>query len=104
SRAFCWATQHGTAKAVNRKRAISLRKGGWRRGAAVSNPSIDNRKSLNGFVHLDAGFSPLSGEILLGLAISSGKGSPSAHTAPFSKYSFFQIGTVFFSVSISQRQ
>src|ERR1700692_2801894 len=36
--------------------------------------------------------------------ISSGKGSPSAHTAPSSKYSFFQIGTVRLSVSISQRQ
>src|SRR5580704_9104455 len=34
---------------------------------------------------------------------SGGKGSPSAHTAPSSKYSFFQIGTVFFSVSINQR-
>ena len=28
--------------------------------------------------------------------ISSGNGSPSAHTAPSSKYSFFQMGTVFF--------
>src|SRR5215469_3453320 len=35
---------------------------------------------------------------------SSGNGSPSAQTAPSSKYSFFQIGTVRFSVSISQRQ
>src|ERR1700682_2592332 len=33
-----------------------------------------------------------------------GKGSPSAQTAPSSKCSFFQMGTVFLSVSISQRQ
>ena len=39
-----------------------------------------------------------------GRRISSGNGSPSAHTAPSSKYSFFQIGTVFFSVSMIQRQ
>ena len=32
-----------------------------------------------------------------------GNGSPSAHTAPSSKYSFFQIGTVFFRVSMIQR-
>src|SRR5574340_793049 len=36
--------------------------------------------------------------------ISSGKGSPSAHTAPSSKYSFFHMGTVFFKVSMIQRQ
>ena len=35
--------------------------------------------------------------------ISGGKGSPSAHTAPSSKNSFFQTGTRFFNVSISQR-
>src|SRR5439155_25958332 len=34
----------------------------------------------------------------------SGNGSPSAQTAPSTKYSFFQIGTVFFRVSMSQRQ
>src|ERR1051326_6152947 len=33
-----------------------------------------------------------------------GKGSPSAQTAPSSKCSFFQIGTVFLTLSISQRQ
>ena len=36
--------------------------------------------------------------------IVSGKGSPSAQIAPSSKYSFFQMGTVLFSVSIIQRQ
>src|ERR1022692_294275 len=36
--------------------------------------------------------------------ISGGNGSPSAHTAPSSKNSFFQTGTCFFSVSINQRQ
>ena len=34
----------------------------------------------------------------------SGNGSPAAHTAPSTKVSFFQMGTVFLSVSISQRQ
>src|ERR1700752_1951112 len=33
----------------------------------------------------------------------AGNGSPSAHTAPSTKVSFFQMGTVFLSVSISQR-
>src|SRR5580704_2776207 len=36
--------------------------------------------------------------------ISVGNGSPSAHIAPSSKCSFFQIGTVVFSVSMSHRQ
>src|SRR5579864_4211221 len=36
--------------------------------------------------------------------ISAGNGSPSAHTAPSSKYSFFQMGTVRLRVSMSQRQ
>src|ERR1700751_2838165 len=36
--------------------------------------------------------------------ISVGKGSPSAQTTPSSKCSFFQMGTVFLSVSMSQRQ
>src|SRR5579859_6948906 len=52
--------------------------------------------------HLDA-----SGGLALlcaAVEISGGKGSPSAQTAPSSKYSFFQMGTVFFNVSISQRQ
>src|SRR5579884_733601 len=35
---------------------------------------------------------------------SSGNGSPSAQTTPSSKCSFFQTGTVFLSVSMSQRQ
>jgi hypothetical protein len=30
------------------------------------------------------------------VAMSAGNGSPSAQTAPSSKYSFVQIGTVFF--------
>ena len=34
----------------------------------------------------------------------AGNGSPAAQTAPSTKVSFFQMGTVFFSVSISQRQ
>ena len=34
---------------------------------------------------------------------SGGNGSPSAHTTPSSKYSFFQMGTVVFRVSMSQR-
>src|ERR1700690_2081683 len=38
------------------------------------------------------------------LGTSAGKGSPSAQTAPSSKYSFFQMGTVRLSVSMSQRQ
>src|SRR5215469_3000889 len=33
-----------------------------------------------------------------------GGSSPSAHTAPSAKYSFFQMGTVFFNVSIAYRQ
>ena len=33
-----------------------------------------------------------------------GNGSPSAHTAPSTKVSFFQMGTVFLRVSMSQRQ
>src|SRR6478752_1044213 len=36
--------------------------------------------------------------------ISAGKGSPSAHTAPSSKNSFFQMGTIFLRVSITHRQ
>src|SRR5436189_154157 len=40
----------------------------------------------------------------LRFAIEDGNGSPSAQTAPSSKCSFFQIGTVRFKVSISQRQ
>src|SRR5258705_920964 len=35
--------------------------------------------------------------------ISSGNGSPSAQTAPSTKYSFFQMGTLRFNVSISHR-
>src|SRR5215475_8655091 len=51
--------------------------------------------------HLDAG---CRAGLPCGRGISAGKGSPSAHTAPSTKYSFFQMGTVFFSVSISQRE
>src|SRR5690242_11269118 len=42
--------------------------------------------------------------VSLPATISSGKGSPAAQTAPSTKYSFFQMGTVFLRVSISQRQ
>src|SRR6266567_2710022 len=52
-------------------------------------------------IHLDAGVCGLVTEA--GDVISAGKGSPSAHTAPSSKCSFFQMGTVFLSVSMSQR-
>ena len=51
--------------------------------------------------HLDADFSV---EMPSARGISAGNGSPSAQTAPSSKYSFFQMGTVLFSVSITQRQ
>src|SRR6267154_6745148 len=51
--------------------------------------------------HLDA---RLAGWLPEPRRISSGKGSPSAHTAPSSKYSFFQMGTVRLSASISQWQ
>src|SRR5262249_48940998 len=50
---------------------------------------------------LDAG---RAAEIPSARGISAGKGSPSTQTAPSSKYSFFQIGTVRFRVSINQRQ
>src|SRR5581483_3376328 len=49
--------------------------------------------------HLDAAGMPAPAR-----DTSAGNGSPSAHTAPSSKCSFFQMGTVFFKVSISQRQ
>src|SRR6266700_3428784 len=52
-------------------------------------------------VHLDA--RPPKG-VPWARGISAGKGSPSAQTAPSSKYSFFQMGTVRLRVSISQRQ
>src|SRR4029077_20247984 len=52
-------------------------------------------------IHLDVGCTPA---VPAGRTISSGKGSPSAHTAPSSKCSFFQMGTVFFRVSMIQRQ
>src|SRR5580693_3426789 len=51
--------------------------------------------------HLDAG---LLEWLPSTLGIPDGNGSPSAQTAPSSKYSFFQIGTVFLKVSIIQRQ
>src|SRR5579864_1033148 len=54
--------------------------------------------------HLDAGLFRTVEEISAARGIFSGKGSPSAQTAPSSKCSFFQMGTVFFRVSISQRQ
>src|SRR5258707_12828877 len=50
---------------------------------------------------LDADSGPVRGSVA---QISQGNGSPSAHPAPSSKYSFFQIGTVFFKVSMIQRQ
>src|SRR5882724_10287144 len=53
-------------------------------------------------IHLDAASRPVV-RIFVPV-ISAGKGSPSAQTAPSSKYSFFQIGTVFLRVSINQRQ
>src|SRR2546430_7358951 len=49
---------------------------------------------------LDAGWVE---EIPSARGISTGKGSPSAQTTPSSKYSFFQMGTVRLSVSMSQR-
>src|SRR5580692_12237329 len=56
-------------------------------------------------VHLDAGYgSGLPRDQEFARGISAGKGSPSAHTAPSSKYSFFQIGTVFLRVSMIHRQ
>src|SRR5947209_2476634 len=57
-------------------------------------------ESAGSLGHLDAGEGPK----FPGLRISSGKGSPSAHTAPSAKYSFFQIGTVLLRVSMIQRQ
>src|SRR5208337_1196750 len=56
-------------------------------------------------IHLDAapsGWLP----VVFGRSVerrSAGKGSPSAQTAPPSKYSFFQMGTVRLRVSMSQR-
>src|SRR6202012_4922236 len=47
--------------------------------------------------------SQAAGPSLPSKAYPGGNGSPSAHPAPSSKVSFFQIGTVFLSVSISQR-
>src|SRR5208282_5265432 len=51
--------------------------------------------------HLDASCSTAVSQ---GRRISAGNASPSAHTAPSSKYSFFQMGTVFLSVSMIHRQ
>ena len=73
---------------------------------AVSAPASRRPRTI------PAGAVPLDAAIGCGLpepknwrrGISGGKGSPSAHTAPSSKYSFFQIGTLHLSVSISQRQ
>src|SRR5712691_10878310 len=58
---------------------------------------VSHRKAC----HLDAG--PPKG-VPCARGISAGNGSPSAHTAPSSKYSFFQMGTVRLRLSISQRQ
>src|SRR5207253_578029 len=52
-------------------------------------------------LHLDAG---RADGVPSARGISAGKGSPSAQTAPSSKYSFFQMGTVRLRASISQRQ
>ena len=74
-----------------------------RGGAQAKNRHYQHEKdTLHGGVigHLDA---PGSTAVPCPERISAGKGSPSAHTAPSSKYSFFQMGTVFFSVSITQR-
>src|SRR5262249_48182550 len=51
--------------------------------------------------HLNAG---CLGGLPGGRGISAGNGSPSAKTAPPTKYSFSEMETVFFRVSISQRQ
>src|SRR5262249_50295584 len=51
--------------------------------------------------HVDAG---LLEWVPSAVGMSAGKGSPSAQTAPSSKYSFFQMGTVRLRVSMSQRQ
>ena len=53
---------------------------------------------MRGSARLGAHFRPAAP------TLCSGNGSPSAHTAPSSKCSFFQMGTVRLRVSINQRQ
>src|SRR6185437_14873978 len=70
-------------------------------GDADKKQQNQNRCSFHlGLLRLDAAATL---EISWPPRISSGKDSPSAQTAPSSKYSFFQMGTVFLSVSINQR-
>src|SRR5579863_1076479 len=75
-------------------------------GASASDPCLlAARCRVTHAVHLDAGSVaglPSSEEFARGISV--GNGSPSAQTAPSSKCSFFQMGTVRLSVSISQRQ
>src|SRR5262249_60277033 len=56
-------------------------------------------------VRVDAGgTSGLPRAQVFARGISAGNGSPSVQTAPSSKYSFFQMGTVRLSVSMIHRQ
>ncbi len=82
-------------------RAHRLHKAQWRESSHRETPTVEVSYSAEkAFAELKHRLSYFD-VLWPARGISGGNGSPSDHTAPSSKYSFFQIGTVVFKVSMS---
>src|SRR5438067_6360135 len=90
---------------LERRLRIRLLRRGLLRNTTKSSQKLEREEDPDQKLQFDLpsfGFGTLCRSFLA--LISSGKGSPSAQTAPSVKCSFFQMGTVRLRVSIAKRQ